>query len=79
MVKQNNSFGVASLILGIIGILIVPYLCSILAIIFGGVGMNRKQKYSVAGLVLGIIGLFTGIMLIGLYIGFIGSQLAAAS
>jgi uncharacterized protein DUF4190 len=58
---------VAALVLGIIGFLI-PILCSILAIVFGGIGIsNANTKGSpgkgmaIAGLVLGIVGLPVGI------------------
>lgn len=48
---KGNGFGIAALCCGIVGL-------SILAIIFGGVALNRKEKnrgLGIAGLVLGII------------------------
>jgi hypothetical protein len=58
---RTNGFAVASLVLGIIGVLINPL--AILAIIFGGVALSQLSKtpevkgkgLAVAGLVLGII------------------------
>ena len=61
---MGNGFGVASMIsLGIIGIILgIPL--GILAIIFGAIGMSRKEKYAKAGFVMGIIDLVLGILLV---------------
>lgn len=59
--SQTKGFGVASMVLGIISIVLfcIPYLsvpCAILAIIFAIVGMRKPGKgMAIAGLVLGII------------------------
>ena len=50
-------YGTASLVLGILGLIVLPIVFSTLATIFGVMGKKRKQKLSKAGLVLGIIGL----------------------
>lgn len=62
--KENNTFGKVSLILGIIGTILFPLVLSTLAIIFGAIGMNKGQKYSQAGLILGIIGWCIMILLV---------------
>ena len=74
---DDNSFGIASLVLGILGILffLAPYIGifgSILAIIFSRV-QQKKQKsgLATAGLVTGIIGLIFNIILIFLIIIFL--------
>jgi hypothetical protein len=71
----SNGFAVASLVLGIIGI---PAFCSvlpsILAIIFGIVGINQASKsgatgggrgMAIAGIILGAIGAILGVAMIG--------------
>jgi Na+/phosphate symporter len=67
--KKNNNYGIASLIFGILSFLffpdlgiyepplIFPILLSLLAIIFGVVGLRKRQTYSIVGLIFGIIGL----------------------
>ena len=58
--QPRNGMGVAALVLGVIGFLIGP--CSILAIIFGRIGLNRVARgeannkgVAQAGFVLGIV------------------------
>jgi hypothetical protein len=65
----QNGMGVAALVLGIIGIAICPVIFSILAIIFGSIGIQRANRglatnrgVAVAGLVLGIIGVVLGVI-----------------
>ncbi|MBI2124944.1 DUF4190 domain-containing protein [Candidatus Woesearchaeota archaeon] len=53
----TGGFGTASLVCGIVGFVIAPFMFSPLAIIFGAIGMHHKQRYSTAGFVIGIIGL----------------------
>jgi hypothetical protein len=59
--------GVAALVMGIVGFLIGP--CSILAIVFGRIGLNRVARgeagnrgMAQAGFVLGIVGLVLWIL-----------------
>lgn len=59
-VRPRNGMGVASLVLGVIGFLIGP--ASILAIVFGRIGLNRvacgeatNRGMAQAGFVLGIV------------------------
>lgn len=61
--QKGSGFGIASLICGILGI-------NLLAIIFGGVSLSRKEKNSglgIAGLILGIVWMILGLLV------FIGS------
>lgn len=53
----SNGLGIASLVCGILGLLMMPFILSTLAIIFGVIGRRQNQRYAQAGLVLGIIGL----------------------
>jgi len=62
--QRTSGMAVASLVTGIIGIFLIPIIFSLLAIIFGSVGINQASRpgikshgMAVAGLVLGIIGL----------------------
>jgi hypothetical protein len=62
--------GVASLILGILGLFTCPIIFSVLAIIFGSIGMGRASRgeatnkgVATAGLIIGIIGIPIGIIL----------------
>jgi len=54
--SKGNACGVASLVLGILGLFVVPLVLSPLAIIFGGVGLKKGERFATAGLVLGIVG-----------------------
>jgi len=62
--QRTSGMAVASLVTGIIGMVLIPIIFSLLAIIFGSVGMGQTNRsgvkghgMAVAGLVLGIIGL----------------------
>lgn len=57
---NSNALGVSSLVLGIIGLFIAGIPLGLLAIIFGAIGMSRKQRFSKAGFVLGIIDVVLG-------------------
>ena len=58
-----SPFGVASLVLGIVGIFFAQVILGPLAIIFGAIGLNRANQAgrgrgtSIAGIVLGIVAL----------------------
>lgn len=59
-VRRNNNMGVAALVLGVVAVLIGP--CSILAVIFGRIGLNRVARgeatnrgVAQAGFVLGLV------------------------
>jgi uncharacterized membrane protein YkgB len=54
--SESAGFGIAALILGITGLVILGIVCGILAIVFGIIGMKRRLKgLAIAGLTLGII------------------------
>ncbi len=73
MDRQNDGFSIASLILGIIGLLCAccgcGFIFNILAIIFGWIsGRNsdgQKSKLAFAGIILGIVGL---VLSIGIFV-----------
>lgn len=54
---KSGGFGTASLILGIMGLIISAIIFSPLAVIFGSIGMNQNQRYAKAGFILGIVGI----------------------
>lgn len=66
-VKSDNSFGVASVVLGIIGIT----LSSLIGVIFGIIGLifglkqkkSSENKWSKAGIILNVISIIIGIVL----------------
>lgn len=70
--KNNDGFSIASLVLGIIGILCgccgCGYLFNILAIIFGCVSKKnfegKKSGLAIAGIVLGAVGLAVSLIMV---------------
>ena len=68
MVKEleTGGFGTASLVTGILGLLMFPFVLSVLAIIFGAIARSKRQRYGTAGLTLGIIGLVWGFILMAI-------------
>lgn len=87
--RPRNSMGTAALVLGIIGAVLfwtisIAIILGILAIIFGGVGLNRARQgvatnrgSALAGLVLGIVALLVPFLFIILSIGVAGSVLGS--
>jgi len=73
----KGSMGTASLVCGIISFFIFPGILSILAIIFGAIGMNRNEKYAKTGVILGIITLTFMLMVIILFTAIFFSALTA--
>jgi len=70
---KNNGLAVASMVLGIVGLLLCfLWIPSILAVIFGGIALNQISKnpqqggkgMAIAGLTLGIIGVGTIVVLL---------------
>lgn len=81
-VRRTDGQAVASLVLGLVGLVICPIIPSIIAIALGKQSMTRiEQSQGVleghgmakAGFILGIIGVVLWVLLIGLYIAMIGS------
>jgi hypothetical protein len=75
---KTNGLAVASLVLGIIGMIGAGGFLSILAIVFGAIsmshinksnGMEKGKGMAVAGLILGIVGIVLGIIIIA-FVGF---------
>ena len=68
--KQGNGMAIASLVCGIIGLLLFGVILGPLALIFGGVGLSRANKgasgkgMAIAGIVLGAIATVLAIILI---------------
>lgn len=68
--QRQSGKATASLVLGIIGLIVAPIISSTLAIILGALAMNETaaepdlggRGRAVAGLTLGIIGLIAGII-----------------
>ena len=70
---QTNGLAVASMVLGIVGIVVVPLIGSILALVFGyqahgqirdSHGRQSGGGYATAGIVLGWVGIALGILMI---------------
>lgn len=61
--EGGGGFSIASLAVGVVGLLVAALLCGILAIIFAAIGLARgKYKgLAIAGLILGIIEVIIGI------------------
>ena len=67
--NNNNDFGIASVILGVIGavlgILVLPIILSILGLIFGIIQYRRmKNAWAIWGIVLSILGILISIYII---------------
>jgi hypothetical protein len=68
--RPSNNMGIAALILGLLGLFIVPIVGSIVAIILGSIGKKNDDDPTMAnwGLILGVIGLLCwGILLVMLF------------
>lgn len=67
--KNSNGLATASLVLGLVGLLIAAIPCGILAVIFSATSRkNGKSGSATAGLVLGIIDIISGIILTALQV-----------
>jgi hypothetical protein len=68
--QQSNGMAIASLVCGIVGLIVFGIVLGPLAIIFGGVGLSRANRgasgkgMAIAGLVLGCIATVVAIVLI---------------
>jgi type II secretory pathway pseudopilin PulG len=73
--QQGNGMAVAGMVLGILGLALcwlpfVGWLCALLGIILGGLGMSKAKQVAgkgkgmaIAGLICGLLGLLIGVML----------------
>jgi hypothetical protein len=75
--KPNNSLALAALILGIVGVTILPGLASIPAIVCGFMGKKQIDEsdgaeggsgMAIAGIVMGFIGLVLGVLLLLMFV-----------
>lgn len=73
--RAGSGFAIASLVLGIIGLIGVIFIFSVPAIIFGGVALTRVSSgrgsgrgMAIAGLVLGIIGTLFSLLAIAVVV-----------
>jgi Domain of unknown function (DUF4190) len=70
--KQGNGLAIASLVCGIIGLLIFGVVLGPLAVIFGAIGLSRANRgasgkgMAIAGIVLGAIATIVAIILIAI-------------
>jgi Domain of unknown function (DUF4190) len=71
--SPGSGIAVTSLILGIVGVFI-PVILSVLAIIFGGVGINNANSRGASGKGMAIAGLVLGILGTLGWIGYLGSR-----
>ncbi len=77
--NQSNALGIASFIFGLISIFIFSPLFVPLALIFGVIGMLKKQiVWSIVGIIFAIIGFVTSPILLGMFglasLGAMGAQ-----
>jgi hypothetical protein len=68
--RSSNGMAIASLVCGIVGLVVLWVVLSPLAIIFGGIGLSRANRgasgrgMAIAGIVLGIVGLVGYLILV---------------
>lgn len=84
--ETKKGLSIASMVLGIVGIILsctgVGIICGLLALIFGGIALNKKQGIkgmAIAGIVLGIITLALWVLLFVIMISFMSMALPLAS
>lgn len=66
-VQESKGQSIASMVLGLVGLLIFALPCGILAIIFSALGKKKGGKgFATAGLVLGIIDVVFGLIAIAM-------------
>ena len=74
--EEKKGMSIASMVLGIVGLIVLALPCGILAIIFSILGKKKGGKgFATAGLVLGIIDAVFGIIAIVSSVALVGSIL----
>lgn len=74
--EEKKGMSIASMVLGIVGLLLFALPCGILAIIFSILGKKKGGKgFAIAGLVLGIIDTVYGVIAIIIALAAVGSIL----
>lgn len=63
---DGSGYSIAALVLGIVGLVLAGLICGALAIIFGGIGLSKKQKkgMAIAGIILGAIDIVGALLVI---------------
>jgi hypothetical protein len=61
--SQGNGFSITAIVLGAIAFLFVPPLFGIVGLIFGGVGLSKKEKLAPVGMIVAGVGLIGGMIL----------------
>jgi len=72
-VRRTDRKAIASLVLGVLGLLVLPIVFSVLAIVLGGLSVRATRRdpalggrgLAIAGIVLGIVGLLLGLVVFG--------------
>lgn len=71
--RRTDRKAIAALVLGVLGLLILPVVFSVLAIVLGGLSIRATRRdpalggrgLAIAGLVLGVVGLLVGVVIVG--------------
>ncbi len=72
-VTKTSGMAIASLVLGLVGFFVFPFIPSVLAIIFGAIGMGQINRsngavkgkgMAVAGIILGIVGIIIMVLVV---------------
>ena len=71
--RRTDRKAIAALVLGVLGLLVLPIVFSTLAIVLGGLSVRATRRdqalggrgLAIAGIVLGIVGLLIGVVLVG--------------
>jgi hypothetical protein len=59
----GNGFSITAIVLGAIAFLFLPPLFGVAGLIFGGVGLNRKERLAPVGMIVAGLGLVLGMIL----------------
>lgn len=67
--SSGNGFSITAIVMGAIALLFVPPLFGVLGLIFGGVGLHRKEKLAPLGMIIASLGLVLGFVLGAIIVG----------